>query len=86
MNTGVNKGLSLRVWAGLVFVAAGVVNLFLRDFGMAVTFLAVGVALFAAGDASEWSRQPLQRRIATTALLAIAAIALVLEILTTWVH
>ena len=86
MNTGVNKGLSLRVWAGIVFVAAGVVNLFLRDFGMAATFLAVGAALFAAGEASAWSTQPLQRRLATIALLAIAAIYLVLEILTTWGH
>lgn len=84
MNQGLNTGLSLRVWAGIVFVAAGVVNLFLRDFGIAVTFLAVGAALFAAGDASEWSAQPFQRRLATIALLLVAAIALVLEILTGW--
>ncbi len=48
------KRISLMTWAGAVFVLAGLFNLFLRDFGIAVVFLGAGGALFAAGDAGAW--------------------------------
>lgn len=78
--------ISLMTWAAAIFVLAGVFNLFLRDIGIAVVFLAAGGALFAAGDAAAWATQPAWRRIVAVALMAVAAVALIVEFVTTWTH